>query len=251
MKPISIQLYTVRERAKQDFIGVLKEIAATGYKGVEPAGLHGHQPAEIRKVLDDLGMVCSSAHAGLATRENVNEIVDTAKALGYDLVIAGKGPDAFKTAEQIQQTAEAFQTAAELLKPHGLRAGYHNHWWEFERVDGRLGYDLFMELAPDVLSQLDVYWASDFGTVEVPEVLKQWGARIPSLHLKDGPLVKGEPHTAVGAGKMDIPAVVAAADPKVHEWSVVELDECATDMMQAVRDSYRYLTSNKLAAGNV
>jgi len=48
---------------------------------------------------------------------------------------------------------------------------------------------------------------------------------------------------------MDIPACIKAADPKFTEWLVVELDACATDMTAAVRESCRYLTSNKLARG--
>ena len=62
MKPISLQLYTLRERAAEDFIGVLKDVAKIGYKGVEPAGLFDHDPKEIKKIVDDLGMTVSSNH---------------------------------------------------------------------------------------------------------------------------------------------------------------------------------------------
>jgi len=55
---------------------------------------------------------------------------------------------------------------------------------------------------------------------------------------------------AVGSGKIDVPAVIQAADPNVLKWIIVELDECATDMVQAVAESYQYLVSNGLAAGN-
>lgn len=89
MKPIGIQLYTVREAAQEDFLGVLKQIADIGYKGVEPAGLHGHDPAEIRKVLDKLGMVCCSSHGPLVTADNLNEQADIARTLGYDTIISG------------------------------------------------------------------------------------------------------------------------------------------------------------------
>ncbi len=57
-------------------------------------------------------------------------------------------------------------------------------------------------------------------------------------------------HTAVGSGKLDMPAIIGAADPSVLEWLVVELDNCDTDMLQAVKQSYRYLVSSGLAAGN-
>ena len=250
MKPISLQLYTIRHAAADDFFGVLKKVAEIGYKGVEFAGLQNYSPSDVRKVLDDLGLVASSSHVGVPLAENVNETVDVAKALGYDLVISGAGPDDFKTVDRIKAKAEAFQTGAGLLQSYGLRMGYHNHWWELDEVGGRLGYEIFMEQAPDVFSEMDTYWACNFGRVDVPALVAKHAPRLPILHLKDGPLVRGEPHTAVGGGKMDVPALVNAADPNVLEWLIVELDDCATDMMQAVRDSYEYLTSHGLAEGN-
>jgi len=81
----------------------------------------------------------------------------------------------------------------------------------------------------------------------LPTGLDQYG--LPLLHIKDGPLVQGQPHTAVGAGKMDVAGCIRAADPKRLDWVVVELDTCATDMMAAVRESYRFLTGQGLARG--
>jgi len=249
MKPISLQLYSVREAAAKDFIAVLKKVAETGYKGVEFAGLHDYSPEDIRRVVDDLGMVCSSAHVALPTKENLQEIVDAASTLGYDMIITGKGPDDFKTLDGIQAAADAFNEAVDLIEGTGLRLGYHNHWWEMNEVDGRLGLELFLERAPKVFSQTDIYWAANFGAVDVPALVQRNARRIPLLHVKDGPLVKDQPHTAVGKGKVDVPAIVAAADPKVLEWIIVELDSCGTDMMQAVVDSYAYLTGKGLAEG--
>jgi len=248
-KPISVQLYSVRDEAAKDFFGVLRKIASFDYVGVEPAGLHGHSPAEVRKVLDDLGLVCSSAHMGCASKDNVNEIADTANALGLKMVISGVGPDRFQTLDGIKKTGEDYQRAAELLKPHGLRQGYHNHWWEFDKIDGKLGYELFLGLTKGTFSQLDTYWASNFGKVNVQELLARNARRVPILHIKDGPLVQGEPHTAVGAGKQNFKAIIGAADPKVLEWLVVELDDCATDMMTAVKQSAEYLIKTGLGQG--
>jgi sugar phosphate isomerase/epimerase len=247
-RPISIQLYSLRDRAAQDLTGVLQDIAAAGYAAVETAGLYGKSPAEFRGMLDSLGLACSSAHTPLVTKENLSEVVDTAKTLGYRYCISGFGPDEFKTRDSIKVCAEKFQTAAELLKPHGIEMGYHNHWWEFDLVDGRYGYNWFFELCPDVFSELDVYWCCNFNRVDVPAVVKAHRNRIKLMHIKDGPLVQDQPHTAVGAGKMNIPAVVKAAG-KPTEWLVVELDACATDMTQAVRESYAYLKKARLGVG--
>jgi hypothetical protein len=54
---------------------------------------------------------------------------------------------------------------------------------------------------------------------------------------------------AVGKGKMPTRKVIDAADANVLPWLVVELDACATDMLQAVRDSYDWLIGEGLARG--
>jgi sugar phosphate isomerase/epimerase len=244
--PISIQLYSVREEAKNDFIGVLKKIAAMGYVGVEPAGLHGIAPKEIRKVLDDLGMVVSSIHGPLPTPENVNEIVDLAGTLGYTLHVAGYGPDQFATESGTLKAAEAFQRAAEVLQPHGLRFGFHNHWWEFDKkFNGKTPYEIVLERAPAAFSELDTYWCA-VGGDDPTRVVREHGKRMPLLHIKDGPLDRNADMTAVGEGKMDWQSVIGAADEQTTQWLVVELDRCATDMMEAVRKSAQYLARTGL-----
>ena len=98
---------------------------------------------------------------------------------------------------------------------------------------------------------MDTYWAANFGAVDAAAEVAHVRDRAPLLHIKDGPLERNEAHVAVGDGKMDIAATIAAADPNVLEWIVVELDACDTDMMTAVAKSYDFLTRNRLAAGNV
>jgi len=241
MKPIAIQLYTLRERAQDDLPGVLRDVAEMGYVGVEPAGLYGHEPAEVRRMLENLGLVVCSAHGALPSQENIDQVVETSQALGCKTVVTGVGAESLKDPETIRQTGQQFQRAAELLRPHGLRIAYHNHWWELERVGDRYAMEHLLEAAPDLLWEVDVYWANHFGQVDVPALIRRYQARIPLLHVKDGPLVQGRPHTAVGAGKMDIPACVGAADADVLEWLIVELDACATDMTAAARESCAYL----------
>ncbi len=253
MKPIAIQLYTLRPdvypEGKDDFPGVLRTVAEIGYKGVEFAGLHGHSPAEIKGILDDLGLVACSNHAGLPTSENVQQIVDAESILGNKHIISGFGPDQFKTVDSCKAGAAKFQQAAELLKPHGMGFSFHNHWWEFDKVDGQLVYDILMAEAPDVCSELDVYWAA-WGKADPVEVISKYKSRMPYLHVKDGMLEVAHPHVAVGSGKLEFPAIIGAADPNVLEWLVVELDAFDGNMLGAVKDSYRYLIQNGLAAGN-
>jgi len=249
LKPIGLQLYTVRETAARDFPGTLRRVAEIGYKGVEFAGLHGHKPDEIAAIVKDLDLQVTSSHTALPTRENVQQVVDTELALGNRRVISGFGPNDLKTVDMCKAAAARFAEAGELLKPHGMTFGFHNHWWEFFTVDGKSAYDILMAEAPGVFSELDVYWAA-YGKADPIEVVRAYSPRIPLLHIKDGTLKEDAPHTAVGDGVLDMPAIIGAADPDTVEWMIVELDHCATDMWEAVQRSYDYLTSKGLAAGN-
>ena len=250
MKPVAVQLYTLRDRFKDDMVGTLKDIAAIGYKGVEPAGMKGHNPADVTKVMRDLGLVATSAHIGLPTRETVNTEIEVAKTLGYNLLIANRSRQHFASLDAIKETADLLQQAHAMLKPHGLRMGYHNHDFEFDPVNGRMGMEILLELAPDILWQVDTCHASNFGRTDVPKFMSRYTARIASIHAKDSILEQGCKYTAVGKGKVDVIGCIKAGDPAKVEWIIVELDSCETDMLTAVKESYAFLTGKGLAQGN-
>ena len=246
--PISVQLYSVREAAGKDFPAVLKAIAGMGYVGVEFAGFHGLAPKEVKALIGSLGLVTSSIHGGMPTEANIAEIVQTARTIGYTRHISGFGPAQFATKEAALAAAATAQKAAQLMAPHGLSFGIHNHDFEFnQKFDGQYPHDVFMAAAPDVFAEIDTYWVKT-GGADPAAVVKKCGRRAPLLHIKDGPCERGKPMTAVGDGAMDWRAVIGAA-ADTTEWLVVELDECATDMMAAVEKSYQYLTSNGFARG--
>ena len=75
---IALQLYSIRHELDRDLRGTLQAVAEMGYAGVEPAGLHGMDPKEVRKVLADLQLVCCSTHGPMPTRDTVNQRVDEA-----------------------------------------------------------------------------------------------------------------------------------------------------------------------------
>lgn len=249
-KPISIQLYTVREMAAQDFPGTLKTIAEIGYKGVEFAGLHGHDPREIKRIIDDLGLQVSSSHTPFPTPDNAAKICDTESILGNTRIISGLGANEFENEDAVKKAVEKFHTACELVKPYGMTFGMHNHWWEFVTIDGRYAYDIVMSQVPEMFSELDVYWCA-FGKADPVQVILKHRPRIPLLHIKDGLLKEGEHiHTAVGSGKLNFPSIIGAADPGVLDWLIVELDASYGDMLADVKKSYEYLVRNGLAEGN-
>lgn len=247
--PISIQLYTVRDQLAKGFEPVIRQIADMGYVGVETAGFPGTTPEAAAKLFKSLGLKVSSAHGGIPVGPDKNKVIDVAKTLGITRLVSGKGPDDFKTPDLIKKTCELFNQAAQGAKENGMTFSIHNHWWEFQSLNGKPIYKTMLEhLDPAVLFEIDVYWVQT-GGCDPAAIVKELGHRAPLLHIKDGPCVQGQHMTAVGTGKVDMPAI-AKAGAATTEWMIVELDSCATDMLTAVKQSYDYLVGKGLARGN-
>lgn len=252
-KPISIQMYTVRDltKTREGFIKTIEEIAKIGYVGLEAS--HGPlSPQEFKKLLDDNGLRLSSTWMEV-TAATVNQAVEMAQMHGIKHFAGCWMDDKLNDRASTLACAAHFQKQAELLKPHGLEFVYHNHWHEFVKLeDGRYIWDVLLENAPDVRCEIDLYWASNFGAVDVPAVVRKYAKRAPLLHVKDGPLIKNQPNTAVGKGKMHFQPCFDEVDDSTTQWLIVELDHYVKgnqNMMEAVRDSYQYLTSHGHATG--
>jgi len=247
--PIAIQLYTVRDALAEDFSGVVEKIAAIGYVGVETADFPGTTPERAGQLFKDLGLAVPSAHTELPLGEHKDEVLDTMAALGCQRIISGQGPDDFTTVDRIKRTCDLFNEASAVARENGLAFGVHNHWWEFQQVEGRTVFEVMLErLEPDVFFEIDTYWVQTAGA-DPAQVVGRLGKRAPLLHIKDGPCVRGEPMVAVGDGAVDLIRIVEAGAGST-EWMIVELDACATDMVEAVERSYHYLVRNGLAHGN-
>jgi len=248
--PISVQLYSLREEAAVDFPSVIERLGQVGFVGVEPAGLHGLPAREFRRLVEAAGMRVSSSHIQLPIGDAASEILDTQQEIGAeDLVVAFLPPDRFADREQVATTADELNRAHENAKSRGLRLGYHNHNWEFAtQIDGQPAHALlFEQLEPEIFAEVDVYWAQ-VGGADPVQVVSDLGSRARLLHMKDGPADGPKsPMTAAGGGAVDLSGIAAAAEQAA--WHIVELDHCATDMFEAVEESYRYLVEKGISKG--
>ncbi len=249
--PISVQLYSLRDQMQGgNHVKVIETLGKTGFAGVESAGFYGLKPREFRQLVADHGMVISSNHHfPLPTPENIQQAIDVHKDLGCSFVVSGFWTEDFVDLEAIQRTADKVAWATDQFARVGLTLALHNHWQEFERLGGKVKYDHLVTRCPAVCFEIDTYWAANFGAEIPSEQVSHFRNRTVLLHLKDGSFIRDQPMVACGKGKQDFPAILAAADPAVLAWGVIELDTCASDMLQAVIDSYRYLTEAKLVTG--
>lgn len=265
---ITVQLYSVREQAEADYEGTLRAIAAMGFGNVEPAGYPGTTPEKATKLFKELGLKAPSCHGPLPVGEKESAVIETALLMGHRYLFTGVPPgfrQSVASADAVKATAELYCQAAEACARHGLQVGYHNHDWDLAEVDGRPAYQLFLENTPDtVLYEADVFWVAKAG-LDPAAFLQEIGPRGRVLHFKDGILrtddrfteaetssgkimvSDAKPFRPAGQGQVDLAAAAKAA---LHaELVAVELDSYDGDMMQAVEQSYRYLTSTGIARG--
>jgi sugar phosphate isomerase/epimerase len=243
-----VQLYTLRETG-DDLLAMVPKLGAMGYEGIELYGgqLSGVDGDAFSRALDEAGMVVSSSHTGLGPDGAIDEAeLELLQSVGVDTVIVALLPE-LPDREAVAAAAETLGTAAAQVARRGMTLGCHNHFWELKPFDDRPGLvHLYERLDPAVVAEVDVYWAQ-VGGVDPAALVAELGDRVRFLHVKDGPGDDpSEPMVAVGAGALDIPAVLRA-NPAV-EWHLVELDQCATDMWEAVAESRRYLAGLGLTA---
>ncbi len=252
--PISVQLYTLRDAAATDPAAVLRRLGAKGFVGVESAGLYGLEPAAFASLLDATGLVLSSAHVGIDDRrddwtERWARDLDAHQAAGADtVVIPALLPDRFADRDSTARAADLVNAAARTAHDRDLVLGYHNHFWELQRLEGRPALlHFFDRVDPAVVAEIDIYWAQ-VGGADPAQVVRELGARVRLLHVKDGPADRPESDmVAVGNGVVRIADVLDAGEQVA--WHIVELDRCATDMFDAVERSYDYLVDNGLSRG--
>lgn len=238
---IGLQLYTVRDLAGQNFEDTVRKVADIGYRAVEVAGFPGTTVEKAAKLFKELGMTVIAAHSAMPLGEKKNEVLETMEALGKPrLICPWASPDQMTTIDGVRKLCDSFNEANAVTRENGMEFGYHNHWAEFLKAEGRYVYQLFQEfMDPSIVFELDTYWIKVAGCDPV-EVVKELGKRAPLLHIKDGPGNREEPMTAAGDGIMDIPAILKAGGDNA-EWWIFEMDRCGTDVMEAVAKSYRYL----------
>ncbi len=243
---LSVQLYTVREALAADLPGTLRRIADLGFANVELFGFVD-KADQYSELLPAVGLAAPSAHARLLGQD-LAPIFAAARKIGVATLIDPHIDRAlWTTRANISESAARLNEIAVAGAEHELTIGYHNHWWEASnRIDGVPALEVFADLLDEsVVLEIDTYWA-EVGGVPAVELLGRLGTRVRLIHVKDGPVTADdEDQLAVGAGRMDVPAILAAAPQAMR---VVELDGFSGDVFDALRDSFAYLTANGVTA---
>ena len=246
--PIGLQLYSVREDCKRDLPGTIAAVAKMGYKGVEFAGYYDRTAGQLRKMLDDNGLVCCGTHTAIDTllKDNLARTIEFNKTLGNKYLIVPGLPEKYRTSHQAWlDTAKLFNELAEKVKPHEMLVGYHNHSIEFTAMDGELPWDTFYgNTRKDVVMQIDVGNAIHGGADPLPYLYKYPGRAI-TVHVKE--FSETNKKALIGEGDVNWKAFFALCKAVGQtEWYIVEQESYAYPPLECVQRCLRNLRKMKL-----
>ena len=278
---VGLQVYTVRNHLKEDPKKTLEEVVNAGYKYIEFAnhtaekdtGIgFGYSVDEMKKIVNELGITVVGAHVMTSKQQADHDIysdLDYFKRIidfyvQLDAKFLSNPQEFFPDLDTLKRRCEVYNKLGELCKENGLRYLYHNHWNEYQLMEGETIFNhLMANTDPEYMGiELDAYWAFR-GLINPVEMIHQYGKRIAVLHEKDFPLdmvdelnswkvvdrtklvdhaafastIKPEHFTEVGNGIIKIQDVIDAGNEYGIPYILVEQDYTKLDEIESIKVS--------------
>ncbi|MCI3923880.1 sugar phosphate isomerase/epimerase [Paenibacillus sp. TRM 82003] len=246
MKIAGAQLYTIRDYVKtpEAIDEAFRKIREIGYTTIQASGL-GPIPADELAAIakaHDLKIVLTHTPYVRFT-EDLDSVIRDHHRLGCGLAGIGGLPAPYRNGDGYKAFAKKFSAIAEELGRNGLKFSYHNHHFEFQKYDGKLGLDILAEETnPETfLFTLDTYWVQAGGADSSAWIRKLKG-RIEAIHLKDMTIIdEKQIMTEVMDGNLEWPDIFRACEEAGVRWYLVERDAGPTEAFESLRISYENL----------
>lgn len=248
---MALQLYTMRDPAKQDLSGTLKKVREIGWEYVQWSGMPDLPAEKIREELDKAGLKAVSAHIGV---ESFEKDFDGQVKFWKTVGVSACGPggmmdDCRKDLDAWLAGAKRFDALGAKLREVGIKLSYHNHNMEFEKFPGddRCKLDILMESTKpeNLFAELDLAWVH-VGGADPVAYIKKYKGRCPIVHAKEiaDPKKSKKRFAPLGEGILDWPAIFAAGRESGIEWYVYEQDNGDGDPFDWAKVSYNFLKKN-------
>ncbi len=246
---LGLQLIIYGARPSTDLAGVLAEVKAAGYDGVETGALYADEAGDtpVVDLLRDSGLALTGVHCGYGDFTEAGIVADHIaflKECGSKYLICSGVADNNSLAGY-EASAETFNRVGQMCRDAGLVFCYHNHAWEFKPLEGGVkGIHRLLELTDPSLVKLctDVYWV--WMGQECPrDFILRYADRAGYYHFKDGDVQgdNGWLFTELGQGIVDIPNALATVKEVGCDWIVCEQDSTQKDPKVSIMESLEYL----------
>lgn len=246
---LGAQLYTLRTytQTESDLDYSLEQIAKIGYTTVQISAIGATiKPQTVKELCEKHQLQIVLTHSDVNRIINDTEhLIEEHRLLGCNYIGIGSMPDKYRNPEWIDHFYQDYITAAKKIKEAGMLLMYHNHDFEFEKVNGTYYIDYLIDaFLPDELGfTLDTYWMQVAG-LDVCQWIEKLKNRIPCVHLKDIAMVN---HKAVMApvmeGNMNFLSILKELEHTNCEYLLVEQDICQESPFICLEKSYKNLIS--------
>lgn len=243
---VGIQLFSLRDDMKDDFEGTLKKVKEMGYDGVEFAGLFGKSAEEVKALCKQNKLIPISAHIPYPEMINDFGIFDTYAAIGCRYIAIPSVPDEYRPGnEKFEEFIESVKDLGKKAQELGMTLCYHNHDFEFVKINDEYGLDIIYKEVPKELleTELDTCWINVGGENPSNYIIK-YSDRTTIVHLKDFVGSRSENMYAligvdedkkkdvigdfefrpVGQGVQNFEEILNAAEKVDAKWVIVEQD---------------------------
>jgi sugar phosphate isomerase/epimerase len=245
--PIGCQTWPVRDMIAKDFPGTIKTLARAGFQTVELcspvgyadsgfAGLAKYTGRELKRILNDAGVMCFSSHFGIEElRKNQEDRIAWAKDVGLTqmLVPSLNGPKN-PTLDDVKRSAEEYNTMGEKAERAGIQQGLHNEDFELSKVDGQRTYDVLFSLLNPKLVKFQFQVSTIAEGYDAAQYFMKYPGRFISMHVQDWD-ANTRKIVAVGQGTLDWKKIFSAAKTGGVKNYFVEMD------LEKMRASVPYL----------
>lgn len=268
---VGIQLYSVRDDMAKDPIEAIRKVAEIGYKNLEVANPRadedpgvgfGVSAEKLLEILGGFGAHVVSGHIRPIEESTLPGIIEYHGKIGNKYI--GQSIDFFQDYDQVMQRCEYYNRMGKLLSQHGMKFVYHNHYHEFQEMNGKyVLYHILDNTDPEYVDfELDTFWAMRGGADPI-EVINRIGSRLRMIHQKDfskttdspvnlwtvkdpkgvitwetfGGAHKPEDFCEIGTGIMDIQSILNAANGVGAEYVILEQDATQLEPMESIKIS--------------
>ena len=216
--PIGSQTYPHRAMLKQDFLGVLKQLADIGVQQIELCSPFGYtdfaglsKGGEVKRIIADHGLACVSCHFNMRElRQSQHASIAWAHEVGITQMITASLGGSNPTMDDVKKAADEYNKIAAVAAKAGMQQGLHNEGFETSTVDGKRTYDVLFTLLDPKLVKFQFQMSTISKGFDAAEYFTKYPGRFYSMHLQDWNAAT-QTAAAVGKGTIDWKKVFTAA----------------------------------------
>lgn len=239
---LGAQFYSIRDNTTTpaDLYKSFKAIKSIGYEVVQMSAICDIDPSLLKSYSDEFSLPITCTHSPFDRIINdTDKLIEEHKIYGCPTIGIGYMPNEYHNGN-VYAFVDAIREPLRKIKAAGLELAYHNHAFEFEKVDGKLVYDILIDELPELNFIIDTYWFKYAGYDYLEYIQRLGKERINNIHFKD---MQSEPQGSIcpcGNGVIDFKPVIKLCDELGIENALVEQDNApdSGDSIAQMKISY-------------